>query len=389
MPGGLEYPLHDRGAVSSPRIRLEPQAAQVPALVRVFGIGEAAASVGVEVIVEEEDVAGLLLEADEERGIFAGRLEGGDRGSIGLGKPRHVGMPLRAFDIHGQREAGDAFRGPREDWPPVVGQIPRTLFVAPVDVEIGIQQVLQRRRIGFSQPVVDGKRADDRALAADRRLLEEQQGDQVGAVGVHVEGDGRLVSAGRRIVDGLSFVDHVTEQVSAIVLRPGFAKVHAEAPEHRAGLILRIAVYGQALDLEYAQTQVEFPLERGQLAHQQGYGEIFPAELRHDQALGLDLLQGTVQLGDIFGAQVIDPRTRVLEQRFRVPCPGMNDLLDCAHCLSPAACINVRPAPPKTTGATQHPHSPKLERSTSAAQHSRISVHAPAITSPRCRMPTC
>jgi hypothetical protein len=330
--GVVQDVRHHGGTVLIPFRGLQPQAAQMAPFPGVVGVGERGAPVEVKVVVQELHVAGLLGEAKDQVRVIRRLLEYGQRRVVRLGQASRAGVALGTLNIDRQGKRGHADGKPLIDMAAVIGRFPRRLLTAPVDAELRREQMTGDVRMGVDESVEHRHAADDLAFAADRRLLEAEQSDQIGAVGMHVQGDRRLVAASRGVIEGLALVDHVAEHVTAQVLFPGPAQVHAQSPEDGAGFVLAVALDGQVADVEDAQAEVQFFPVPGEPRHQIRDGELGGAESGHDQTLAPDLPQGPVEFGHVVRAQVMDPLGGLFLQGFRRPGGAVINLFDGAHC---------------------------------------------------------
>ena len=105
------------------------------------------------------------------------------------------------------------------------------------------------------QLVVDGDRVRDAGQPAAARRVEAQQADQVGAVGVVVEGDAaELVAAGGGVVDALALVGDVAEDVAVVVLGPRLPEMQPDAPVQQRELGVGVPVDVERGDADEAST---------------------------------------------------------------------------------------------------------------------------------------
>ncbi len=250
---------------------------------------------------------------------------------VHVGQPTCFGVALRTFNVQRQGKRTHGKGELLKDMTLVKANLPRGLFTAPVDAELGIDQVACHIRVFFDHLVEHGLATDDLTFSARGCLLEAKQYHVVRAIGVHIEGAGRLVRAGRRIIQGLAFVDDVAQQLASQVLLPWLADVHAQTPENRTGLVFAVTFHRQVADVQNTKAEIQLFFELGKFGYQIWDGEISRTKVRHHQAAGLNLAQGSVQFLYIIFAQVVNPTGTLLLQCLCIPGCAVAHFLNRIH----------------------------------------------------------
>ena len=206
----------------------------------------------------------------------------------------------------------------------------------------GAVKFFEQIRAFFAQNVVHGQRADQFARAARFRCAQAKQSEQIDRqhVGVEIHAHVRLVGARVRIADAAALIAHMSQQMTARVLRYRHTQMHAEPPVDQFAVGIAVARAREAAHQHETTAVLDFVANIGeQRGHRRqrkrGRGE------RNFEPRALDQHQRRIDLGDLRFIQSINPAGLFLNLRTD-PCSTLIKLtVKLCHCsppIIPAGC---------------------------------------------------
>jgi hypothetical protein len=269
----------------------EPDAEDVAAFLELGVVFEFGAAVEGDPVVEEEDVAGLLVEADVEFGFGGDGLEEVEGFDLLIGEVREIGVVVGAIDEDAEEGAGEVVFVEGED-----GLLAEGELVSGIDGVAFVGEGLHedREEVGAAPGdfVVEGEGADEFVFAAGLGLVEAEEGDDVAAVGVEGEFFAGAGAAGARVVVFEAFVADGEDAFALGGLGEGGADVLGETEEEFCFVFVGIVVEGKSADKGGAGADFEVGLDAVEFFTELGEGELLGEG-------GVGGGEGLIDLGDI------------------------------------------------------------------------------------------
>ena len=168
-------------------------------------------------------------------------------------------------------------------------------------------QLLDQRRAGLEQLVIERDRAGDAAGAARFRRLHAQQRDIVALVAMEGHFRRCLIAPHMRVRIVSTEILHVAEHMPLGVLRQGAAEAGADAPESNAGLRLVEIRNRQTADQDKPPPLQQLVVQRAQARVEAWQRKILARDIEDIEALFLHLRNGLTQLSRLLPRQFVNP----------------------------------------------------------------------------------